>query len=241
MEAASPSATWWYSRRLESSSVPLRVPHIIWSLCYFEIQILVVLVLCDFVLCDFTLTQLENLHHFLKLHDHFCFKAMWHRRSVVAFVFCRRLAGSDVTVTPCVTCMDWLHWWHSHTAHLVSCSTALAFLTNMSEKRRSASPIAIQVKNRRKTIGIEEELHVISWLGKGERIVDTCRNVRLAISSVHTVCHNADRIKESAKSGTKVFVCVARLPQTYRNEPFQKLWMCVSYSFIVLDANKYIV
>ena len=26
---------------------------------------------------------------------------------------------------------------------------------------------------------------------------------------------NADRIKESAKSGTKVFVCVARLPQSY--------------------------
>jgi hypothetical protein len=38
----------------------------------------------------------------------------------------------------------------------------------MSEKRKSASPSAIQVKNRQKTIGIEEKLHVISRLEKGE-------------------------------------------------------------------------
>jgi hypothetical protein len=44
--------------------------------------------------------------------------------------------------------------------------------------------------------------------------------VRLAHSSVHTTRDNADRIKESAKSGTKVFVCVARLPQSYQNEPY---------------------
>jgi hypothetical protein len=42
------------------------------------------------------------------------------------------------------------------------------FFTNMSEKRQSASPSAIQVKNMRKTIGIEEKLHVISRLEKGE-------------------------------------------------------------------------
>jgi aspartate carbamoyltransferase catalytic subunit len=68
----------------------------------------------------------------------------------------------------------------------------------MSEKRKSAVPSAIQVKNRRKTIGIDEKLHVISQLEKGERIVDICRNVRLAHSSVHTIRHNADGIKESA-------------------------------------------
>jgi hypothetical protein len=34
---------------------------------------------------------------------------------------------------------------------------------------------------------------------------------------------NADRIKESAKSGTKVFGGVARLPQSYRNEPYKKI------------------
>jgi hypothetical protein len=49
----------------------------------------------------------------------------------------------------------------------------------MSGKRKSASPSAIQVKNRRKTIGTEEKLHVISRLEKGERIGDICHNVRL--------------------------------------------------------------
>jgi hypothetical protein len=55
---------------------------------------------------------------------------------------------------------------------LVSSSTALAFLTNMSDKRKSVSPSAIQVKNWRKTIGNVEKLHVISQLEKGERIVE---------------------------------------------------------------------
>jgi hypothetical protein len=35
-----------------------------------------------------------------------------------------------------------------------------------------------------------------------------------------------------------VFVCVARLPQSYRNEPYQKLWMWVSYIFMALEINK---
>jgi hypothetical protein len=109
-------------------------------------------------------------------------------------------------------------------AHLVSSSAALAFLTNMSVRRKRASPSAVQVKNWRKTIRVGEKLQVISQLGKGERIVDICRNVRLADSSIYTVHDNIDRIKESAKSRTKVFVCVARLPQPYPNEPYQKLW-----------------
>jgi hypothetical protein len=89
---------------------------------------------------------------------------------------------------------------------LVSSSTALAFLTNMSEKHNSASLSAIRVKNQRQTIGIEEKLHVISRLEKDEQIGDIYRNVRLVCSNVHTICDNADRIKESVKSGTKVFV-----------------------------------
>jgi hypothetical protein len=167
------------------------------------------------VLRDFTWTLLENLHHFLNLRNNFRFNAIWHRRSVVALIFCRRLAGSDVTVTPSVTCMDWLLWLYNHVPHFVSSSTALAFVTNMSEKRRSASPRAMQVKNWWKTIGTEEKLHVMSLLEKSERIVDIGCNVRLAHSSVHTVRDNADIIKECVKSGTKVFVCVARLPQYY--------------------------
>jgi hypothetical protein len=71
-----------------------------------------------------------------------------------------------------------------------------------------------------KTIGNEEKLHVISQLEKGEQIVDISRNVRFVHSSVHTIRDNADRIKESAKSGTKVFLSVARLSQSYPNKPY---------------------
>jgi hypothetical protein len=62
---------------------------------------------------------------------------------------------------------------------------------------------------------------------KGEQIVDVCRNVRLAHGIIHKICDNADRIKESAKLGIKVFVCVARLPQSFPNE----LW-CESFTFL---------
>jgi len=41
---------------------------------------------------------------------------------------------------------------------------------------------------------------------KGEQTVDLCYNVGHTHSSVHTICDNADRIRESAKSRTKVFV-----------------------------------
>ena len=71
----------------------------------------------------------------------------------------------------------------------------------MSEKLKSTSPSAIQVKNWWKAISIEERLDLISWLEKGERTVDVWRN-----ASVHTVHDNTDRIKESAKPGTEVFV-----------------------------------
>ena len=53
---------------------------------------------------------------------------------------------------------------------------------------------------------MEEKLDVISQLEKGEWIVDMCGNLRLVYSSIHTISDNADRIKESAKSGNKVLV-----------------------------------
>jgi hypothetical protein len=52
--------------------------------------------------------------------------------------------------------------------HLVSSSTALAFLTNMSEKHKSTSPSAILVTNRQKTMGTEEKLDILSQPEKGE-------------------------------------------------------------------------
>jgi hypothetical protein len=76
----------------------------------------------------------------------------------------------------------------------------------MNEKRKSTSPSAIQVKNWRKTIGIEEKLHVISRLEKGERTVDICRNVRLAHSSVHKIRDNADRKKVLSQELKCLFV-----------------------------------
>ena len=54
--------------------------------------------------------------------------------------------------------MGWLHWWHNHMAHVISSLTALAILTNMSEKHKSASLNAIQVKNWWKIFSIEEKL-----------------------------------------------------------------------------------
>jgi hypothetical protein len=51
-------------------------------------------------------------------------------------------------------------------------------------------------KSAKKTIGIEEKLCTISQLEEGEQFVDVCLNVRLAHSSVHTICNNADRFKE---------------------------------------------
>jgi len=123
---------------------------------------------------------------------------------------------------------------------IVSSSTAFTFANTMSEKCKSTSPSAIQVKHWQKTVSIEKLLEAISWLEKGEWIVDTCHNVRTAHSCTHTICANADRIKESAKSRTKVFVYVARLPQSYQNEPHQKLCIPVSYIFIALEINKYL-
>jgi hypothetical protein len=79
------------------------------------------------------------------------------------------------------------------------------------------------VKNWQKTISIDEKLNVISQLETGELIVDIFCDVRLAHSSVRTIHDNADRIKESAKSGTKEFVWVPRLPQFYQDEPCQNL------------------
>jgi hypothetical protein len=107
----------------------------------------------------------------------------------------------------------------------------------MSEKPKSTLPSAIQVKHRQKPIDTEEKLHVISQLEKGERIVDIFHNVRLTHSSIHTICDNADTIKESAKSGTKVFVCVAKPPQSYWNEPYQKT-MDVSLLHFYCIRNK---
>ena len=138
--------------------------------------------------------------------DNFWFNVIWHMQSVAALIFCRRLAGSDITITPSVMCMNWLCWWYNHAAHVVPPATALAFVSKMNEKRKSTSSSTILVKNSWNTISNEEELEVTSWHEEGEQIIDICHNVRLPQRSTCTIHDNADRITESAKSGTKVFV-----------------------------------
>jgi hypothetical protein len=46
-------------------------------------------------------------------------------------------------------------------ARLVSSSTTLAVLTNVSEQLNSTSPSAMQVKYQQKTIGTEQKLEAI--------------------------------------------------------------------------------
>jgi len=71
-------------------------------------------------------------------------------------------------------------------AHLVSSSLASAFLTNVSEKHKSTSPSAIQMKTGRMKNSIEEKLDVKNWPEEGEQIVDIHCIVRFTHSIVHT-------------------------------------------------------
>jgi len=83
-------------------------------------------------------------------------------------------------------------------ADVVPPSTALAFVTKMSEKCKFTSSSAIQVKIGWETISVEGKLDVISWLG--ERMLD------IRHSCLSTIGDNADRITESANWATEVFV-----------------------------------
>jgi hypothetical protein len=58
--------------------------------------------------------------------------------------------------------------------------------------------------------------------------VNKCHNVRFTYISVHTVHDNADRV-----SGTKVFVCVARLSQSCWNELYQNC----GYESLILSLH----
>jgi hypothetical protein len=60
--------------------------------------------------------------------------------------------------------------------------SSIGFWYHRSEKYKSASLRAAQLKNQKKTIGIEEKLDIISQLEKGERIVDIWCNVEFAYS-----------------------------------------------------------
>ena len=55
--------------------------------------------------------------------------------------------------------------------------------------------------------------------------------------SVCTICDKCNGITESAKSETKI-VCVARLPQSYLNQRYQKDGCDYLTFFILLEINK---
>jgi hypothetical protein len=59
----------------------------------------------------------------------------------------------------------------------------------MSEKRKFASPSAIQLQNRGKTIGTVEKLSVIMRREEGKQMVDICRNVTLAYGVIYKYMH----------------------------------------------------
>jgi hypothetical protein len=107
----------------------------------------------------FVLTRLENLQHVSKIRDSFRFNAIWHTRSLIA-----RSVGYQHTVTSLFhQSRVWFDYVNG-TITLVSFSTVLAFLINVTEK--STSPSVIQVKNRRKTISVEKKLAAIRQLKK---------------------------------------------------------------------------
>jgi hypothetical protein len=123
--------------------------------------------------------------------------------------------------------MNWLSWWHNHATHLHSSSTEQA----MSEKCKSKSPSTLRVKNWQKTIDTEEKIDVMSWLDKGEQILTYTVILDLLIvpyiqflimlidlKKVLSVwiTFNANSLKQG------VFICTARLPQSYWNEPYWK-------------------
>jgi hypothetical protein len=68
----------------------------------------------------------------------------------------------------------------------------------MSDKRKSRSPSVIEAKNQQ-IISIAKKLDVISQFEKGDEIVDIWCKVRIAHSSVRTICDNANRIKDGTK------------------------------------------
>jgi len=74
------------------------------------------------------------------------------------------------------------------------------------------------MKNWWQTTSTEEKVDIKSQLEKGDQIVDVCHNVKLADGSICTICDNADRITESAKSGTEMFVCLCSQTTTVLSE-----------------------
>ena len=188
------------------------------------------------ILHNFALIKLENLHHFSNLCYNFWFNTIWYRQSVAMLIDSRRLAESDFTIKPSVTYMDWLHWWYHHTAHLVSSSTALDFLTRISDKHITTLPNAVQVKNWHKITAIEEKLDVISWLEKGKRIGDIKPYPTLVHSSIVIMLIELNKVL------SQELKCLCSKTTTRLLEwNVPKIMFVEAYIFTQLETNKYTV
>jgi hypothetical protein len=82
----------------------------------------------------------------------------------------------------------------------------VAFVTKMSEKHCITWCNSSEKSAKDSQYWREIRHNTVCQVEKGEQIVDTCQNVRLACSRVRTIHNDADRIPESAKRGSKVFV-----------------------------------
>jgi hypothetical protein len=96
------------------------------------------------------------------------------------------------------------------------------------------------VINWHDTINPEKKLDLISWLKKGEQIVDICHNVWFTHSSVHTICDNFGRIKESAQSGSQELKCLCTKTTTVLSEWTVLKTMDVSPLHFYCISNKLI-
>jgi len=74
---------------------------------------------------------------------------------------------------------------------------SLALVSKMYDKHKSTSPVETQLQSLRKPISIEEKLKVINQHEKREQVVDICHNVRLAQSSISTICDNTYSMEQS--------------------------------------------
>jgi hypothetical protein len=81
-------------------------------------------------------------------------------------------------------------------ADVVTPSSPLAFVTEMSEGHKSISASAVQLKNWWKTLSTKKKLDIIRQLAIGEWILDIWLNVRYAHSSVYTICGNAVELQK---------------------------------------------
>ena len=80
------------------------------------------------------------------------------------------------------------------------------FVAKMTQTCKSTALHAIREKKWWNTINFEETLEVISRFEIAEQIAGIWHNVRFTHNSECTIHYNSDRIKESAKSETKLLV-----------------------------------